>query len=138
MTGSAPTSALARDLLDATARKPARGASIPFPTPSSSRRLVAQPESPVRPHLDEPFNRPITPETPRHNSTIPQTPTTSRRAALMERVRLKSASTPSKGSVQITSRNSEGEEVQRTLGPEDVKRRLLLGRLGNVADAVWM
>jgi hypothetical protein len=56
----------------------------------------------------------------------------------MERVRLKSLTTPSKGSVQITTRNSAGEEVNRIIGPEDVKRRLLLGRLGNVADAVWM
>lgn len=138
---TAPTSALARNLLDSTARKSLSKASdVPFPTPSSSlsRGLPLRPESPVKALLGEPFTRPITPETPRHNTTIPQTPTTSRRAALMERVRLKSLNTPSKGSVQITSRNAEGEEVSRTIGPEDVKRRLLLGRLSGVAEAVWM
>lgn len=146
-----PKSALARDLLDPTARKgktpslmrtPTSGR-LAFPsTPSSSSSVSSsssRPVSPVKALLGDPFSsRPTTPTTPRQNTTVPQTPTTSRRAAFMERVRLKSMNTPSKGAVQVLTRNSEGEEFVRTIGQEDVKKRLLLGRLPNVAEAVWM
>ncbi|KAF8331500.1 uncharacterized protein EI90DRAFT_3058103 [Cantharellus anzutake] len=117
--------------------------SIPFPTPSPS---VKKPPAPARsdllkkPPIPAPalVPRPQTP-TDKQSSEIPETPTTSRRAALSERIRRKSLNTPSKGSVVIKTRDSfSGVETTRTITPEELKRRLVLGRLNSVADSVWM
>jgi hypothetical protein len=148
------TSAQVRSLLDSPSRaglfksptkKPFPTSSIPFPnTPSSlsSSPASSRPVSPVKAlrTSDDPFARPITPDTPRQSSGIPQTPSTSRRQALIERVRLKSLnSTPTvKGSMQIKMRTANGAEIDLTIGPEEVQRRLLLGRLPSVAEAIWM
>lgn len=158
---STPTSARARSLLDTPSsrpsllrsplKKPFPSSSIPFPaTPSSSASssstpVHSRPTSPIKgPQFgDDPFTRPVTPDTPRqNNAAMPQTPSTSsRRQALLERIRLKSLSaTPKKaeGSVQIVQKGVDGVEVERTIGPEEVRRRLLLGRLPGVAEAIWM
>lgn len=109
---------------------------IPFPatpqTPSTS---------PSKSALDLRASRiPHTPRTPSRQkgsgaATEPQTPTTSRRAALYERIRQKSlTSTP-------TGRASDAEpiskEKMRLLGQAELKRRCILGRLDEVAATVW-
>lgn len=155
-----PTSARARSLLDTPSRpsllrspvkKSFPSSSIPFPaTPSSSASsastpVSSRPTSPIKAlqSNDDPFARPVTPDTTRQNAAaVPQTPSTaSRRQALLERIRLKSLTgTPKKvdGSVQIKQKGLDGTEVEKTIGPEEVRRRLLLGRLPGVADAIWM
>ncbi|KAF8293630.1 hypothetical protein DL93DRAFT_2091901, partial [Clavulina sp. PMI_390] len=162
------TSALARTLLDASPHKspfrsrPPEGGLPPIrsstsfplspassissrasmsrtPSPIKSSSLANSLVSPVK-GLDAPFDlrqRPSTPENSRQ-TPVPQTPTTARRAALRERLMQKSQNTPTKGGLQVTSKNADGDEVVHMLAQEDVKRRLLLGRLPDVAQAVWM
>ncbi|KAI0775971.1 hypothetical protein BD413DRAFT_469401 [Trametes elegans] len=81
------------------------------------------------------------PSTPVHQrgsdaATVPQTPTSSRRQALYERVRARSIqNTPTKA-------NPTGAPMSKDfllkLGQEEMRRRCLLGRLGGVAESVWM
>ncbi|KAI9000877.1 hypothetical protein BD414DRAFT_451623 [Trametes punicea] len=81
------------------------------------------------------------PSTPVHQrgpdaATVPQTPTSSRRQALYERVRARSLqNTPTKA-------NPTGAPMSKDLllklGQEEMRRRCLLGRLGGVAESVWM
>ena len=119
---------------------PALGPSIAAQRPSSTSPIKF-PSSKAK--LDDPFVRPHTPETPHQQPDAPPvTPSSSsRRAALFERVRLKSLTTPSKsakGSIEITVRSADGKESIREIGASEIKRRCLLGRLGGVAEAVWM
>ncbi|KAI0352977.1 hypothetical protein OH77DRAFT_1427746 [Trametes cingulata] len=81
------------------------------------------------------------PSTPVHQrgpdaATVPQTPTSSRRQALYERVRARSIqNTPTKA-------NPTGAPMSKDLllklSQEEMRRRCLLGRLGGVAESVWM
>ncbi|PIL37284.1 hypothetical protein GSI_00977 [Ganoderma sinense ZZ0214-1] len=81
------------------------------------------------------------PSTPVHQrgpdaSTVPQTPTSSRRQALYERVRQRSLqNTPTKANP--TGASLSKDELFR-LGQEEMRRRLLLGRLSGIAESVWM
>ncbi|KAI9056543.1 hypothetical protein FKP32DRAFT_1662919 [Trametes sanguinea] len=81
------------------------------------------------------------PSTPVHQrgpdaATVPQTPTSSRRQALYDRIRARSVqNTPTKA-------NPTGAPMSKDLllklGQEEMRRRCLLGRLGGVAESVWM
>lgn len=71
-----------------------------------------------------------------HAATVPQTPTSSRRQALYERVRARSIqNTPTKA-------NPTGAPMSKDqllkLGQEEMRRCCLLGRLSGVAESVWM
>ncbi|TBU46596.1 hypothetical protein BD309DRAFT_915571 [Dichomitus squalens] len=81
------------------------------------------------------------PSTPVHQrgpdaSTVPQTPTSSRRQALYERVRQRSLqNTPTKANPTGAPMS---KDVLFRLGQEEIRRRCLLGRLSGVAESVWM
>ncbi|KAF5333448.1 hypothetical protein D9611_002364 [Ephemerocybe angulata] len=69
--------------------------------------------------------------------TVPQTPTTSRRQALYERIRARSLS---KSPTKTT--HSDGTPMSRDqmlkLGQDEMRRRCLLERLPGIAESVWM
>lgn len=102
---------------------------VPFPpqTPSTHGRTGIQAETPRSSLV------PITP-----SSTHSNTAATPRRAALLERIRLKSFSeeTPSKNGAKREGGNITREQL-KSLGQEEMKRRVLLGRLDEVAATVW-
>ena len=78
----------------------------------------------------------------------PETPSSARRRALYERIRTKSESeSPDKKLVAVTAsvRKSGADaarfrsaSVTKFITPEELRRRCILGRLGGVAEAVWM
>lgn len=71
--------------------------------------------------------------------TVPQTPTTARRQALYERIRQKSiTNSPSKYRLgdHDTPRMSRDQLLK--LSQEETRRKCLLGRLGGVAESIWM
>ncbi|KAF8639795.1 hypothetical protein AX17_001054 [Amanita inopinata Kibby_2008] len=104
--------------------------SLALRTPSSSTASNAEPSSP---------------STPVHQrgkgaSTAPQTPTTSRRQALYERVHQRSLSASPTKSRRIAGGghgNMTQDELLK-LSQEQTRRRCLLGRLNGVAESVWM
>ncbi|CDO76543.1 hypothetical protein BN946_scf184982.g2 [Trametes cinnabarina] len=81
------------------------------------------------------------PSTPVHQrgldaATVPQTPTSSRRQALYDRIRARSVqNTPTKANPTGVPMS---KDVLIRLGQEEMRRRCLLGRLGGVAESVWM
>lgn len=84
------------------------------------------------------------PSTPVHQrgpnaATAPETPSSSRRAALYERIRQKSLNTtsPTKSLPGSKTPTMNKEQLMK-LGQEEMRRRCLLGRLGGVAESVWM
>ncbi|KAI0068925.1 hypothetical protein BV25DRAFT_1986481 [Artomyces pyxidatus] len=145
-----------------------RAFAIPFPitpqskTASGSKDSVLFPQTPSCRSRTEDFTGLLTPQTPSlspsrsdslsdslpstpvhqrgsNAATVPQTPTSSRRQALYERIRQKSiTSTPTKSSSSNTPVGSATRDQLRKLGQEEMRRRVLLGRLGGVAESVWM
>jgi hypothetical protein len=110
------------------------------PTRASASASAAASSSPA----SVPF-----PSTPRHQTgpdaaTAPPTPASSRRQALYDRVRTKSlTATPSKparvfGPGGGTSPTKTTGAQMLKLSQEELRRRVLLGRLGGVAESVWM
>ncbi|KDQ64718.1 hypothetical protein JAAARDRAFT_28363 [Jaapia argillacea MUCL 33604] len=86
------------------------------------------------------------PSTPVHQRgatavTAPDTPSTSRRQALYDRVRQKSLTSsptkPGKGA-DITGGSKLTKDQLLKMSQEETRRRCLLGRLGGVAESVWM
>jgi hypothetical protein len=125
--------------------------SIQFPKTPSRRALLHDltglltPRTPsTSPSRAEPSDS--LPSTPVHQrgsnaATFPQTPTSSRRQALYERIRHKSLTsspvkTPSK-SKDITGGKLSRDQLLK-LSQEEMRRRVLLGRLEGVAESVWM
>ncbi|KAH9071695.1 hypothetical protein EDB83DRAFT_2365423 [Lactarius deliciosus] len=125
--------------------------SIQFPKTPSRRALLEDltglltPRTPLTsPSKAEPSDS--LPSTPVHQrgsnaATVPQTPTSSRRQALYERIRHKSlTSTPVK--TPSKSKGVTGGKLSRDqllkLSQEEMRRRVLLGRLDGVAESVWM
>ncbi|EIN10577.1 hypothetical protein PUNSTDRAFT_39734, partial [Punctularia strigosozonata HHB-11173 SS5] len=101
-------------------------------TPSSSSSVLSTPVA--------------FPSTPRHQTGGElATPSTARRQALYDRVRQKSlTSTPSKtpssrsrAAAALDGTSTPREGMQR-LAQEELRRRVLLGRLAGVAESVWM
>lgn len=130
---------------------PIATSSVQFPKTPSRRALLDDltglltPRTPsVSPSKTEPGDSLLS--TPVHQrgssaDTAPQTPTSSRRQALYERIRQRSltntpAKTPSK------SKDIPGGKLSRDqllkLSQEEMRRRVLLGRLEGVAESVWM
>ena len=101
------------------------------------------PKTPARKRLQSEGSDTL-PTTPVHQrgpdaQTAPSTPSTSRRQALYDRVRLKSlTSTPVKvKSAEVAGGKLTRDQIQK-LGQEEIRRRCLLGRLGGVAESTWM
>lgn len=119
--------------------------SIKFPQ-TPSRRSAAK--TPLTPHTLSPSgsnlerSRPSTPVQQRGNDafTAPRTPTTARQLAIYERVRQRSLSaSPTK--VRTLPSDSLGvmsQDYLLKLGQEEIRRRCLLGRLGGIAESIWM
>jgi len=131
-------------------------------TPSSRGEKLASGSGRVTPTFS--LKRPVdlTPKTPTHrrgnnneptssntSAAEPETPTSARRRALYERIRTKSESeSPDKKLIAVTAsvRKKSGTDaarfrstsVTKLITPEELRRRCILGRLGSVAEAVWM
>ncbi|OCH90719.1 hypothetical protein OBBRIDRAFT_754510 [Obba rivulosa] len=140
--------------------------SILFPQTPSSRREPQTPSSrqsrtdsllglltpstPRTPSLSSGRTTPVStpsasvPSTPVHQRgpnavTVPQTPTSSRRQALYERVRQRSlTASPTKGGAGDTPGSKVTKDQLLKLSQEEIRRRCLLGRLSGVAESVWM
>ncbi|KAL0582001.1 hypothetical protein V5O48_000059 [Marasmius crinis-equi] len=77
------------------------------------------------------------PSTPTESESVPQTPTTSRRQALYERIRQRSLSaSPSKQRDGLAAKLSKDQMLKAS--QDELRQRCLLGRLGGVAESVWM
>lgn len=123
-------------------------AKVPFPaTPSTVRTTRIMPATPKTPRtstlsFSSDSSRPSTPVHQKGSdaTTAPETPSTSRRAALAERLRKKSEvqvqATPSRARISTTQRMTRDELLK--LSQEETRRRCLLGRLGGVAESIWM
>ncbi|KAJ7047513.1 hypothetical protein C8F04DRAFT_1216821 [Mycena alexandri] len=118
--------------------------SVAFPqTPSSrSNRLAPQltPRTP-KTSLSEALSQPSTPVHQRGATaqTVPQTPTSSRREALYERLRQRSLSaSPTKAASSDVKGGKLTRDQILKMGQDELRRRCLLGRLGGVAESVWM
>ncbi|KAF9534145.1 hypothetical protein CPB83DRAFT_781430 [Crepidotus variabilis] len=147
------------------AKKPARNLSaIPFPTLSSNspikgggllfpqtprhdRIASLPPQTPSE--LGSPSKETSDPSTPHRkgaDDSPAQTPSTARRQALLERVRQRSLSmsptkSPSKAAAAALARfgdPSMSRDQVFKLSQEAMRRRCLLGRLGGIADSIWM
>lgn len=127
--------------------------SVPFPcTPSSRHRPdstfdLLTPTSSRTPSssFSTPSASSSVPSTPVHQkgptaATVPATPTSSRRQALYERVRQKSLlATPTKAAPGLDGKTPRMTKDQLLkLSQEETRRRCLLGRLGGVAESIWM
>ncbi|EIW82428.1 hypothetical protein CONPUDRAFT_89848 [Coniophora puteana RWD-64-598 SS2] len=137
---------------------------VPSPTKArlSQTNIIAFPKTPTTQRiLPKEENGLLTPKTPARTrddsdvsvsgvstpvhqrgpeaETAPKTPSTSRRQALYERIRHKSlTSTPSKPkSSEVPGSKLTREQIQK-LGQDEIRRRCLLGRLGGVAESIWM
>ncbi|KAI0092605.1 hypothetical protein BDY19DRAFT_1054098 [Irpex rosettiformis] len=108
-----------------------------FSTPTSSR-------TPSTSFCDTPSSSSSIPSTPqRENDSTPQTPSSSRRAALYERIRQRSLSTTTPTKVNPFNKNftpkpGMSKDALLKLSQEEMRRRCLLGRLSGVAESVWM
>ncbi|KAI0033782.1 hypothetical protein K488DRAFT_47046 [Vararia minispora EC-137] len=85
---------------------------------------------------------PVTPVAQRgaNAATVPQTPTSSRRQALYDRIRDKALSSPTKSPTknkEIPNTRLSRIELLK-LSQDEMRRRVLLGRLGSVAESIWM
>ncbi|KAL4081759.1 hypothetical protein V8B97DRAFT_1925018 [Scleroderma yunnanense] len=122
---------------------------LTFPqTPSSRHRHpnplagLLTPKTPARQRVESDADSlPTTPASQRGPAaeTAPATPSTSRRQALYERVRLRSLTTsPTKTKdAEVAGSKLTKAQIQK-MGQEEIRRRCLLGRLGGVAESVWM
>ncbi|KAG7097123.1 hypothetical protein E1B28_004501 [Marasmius oreades] len=106
-----------------------------FPsTPSShadnSVKLLPRTPTTSNASVDEMLSTPT-------ESGTPQTPTTSRRQALYERIRQRSLSaSPTKQRDGLTAKMSQDQMLK--LSQDEMRQRCLLGRLGGMAESVWM
>ncbi|KAJ7638682.1 hypothetical protein FB45DRAFT_740643 [Roridomyces roridus] len=122
--------------------------SIAFPqTPSSRGNGTAPGLTPRTPRtsVTAPDNEVVSqPCTPAHRrtgaaTTVPQTPSTSRRDALYERLRQRSLSaSPTKAASSEVKGGTLTRDQMLKMGQEELRRRCLLGRLGGIAESVWM
>ncbi|KAJ7283790.1 hypothetical protein C8J57DRAFT_1447794 [Mycena rebaudengoi] len=127
-------------------KSPSKG-SVFFPqTPSSRSNRSATELTPRTPttsltSTSEILSQPSTPVHQRgaNATTVPSTPTSSRRQALYERVRQRSlTASPTKAlSSEVTGGKLTRDQMFK-MGQDELRRRCLLGRLGGVAESVWM
>jgi hypothetical protein len=154
-----PPSSPSRSLSKSPTKKVLRDFAVPFPvlaSKSPTKTSMLYPKTPRHNRTDR--SALLTPRTPasstKHDvfdpstpvhqkgsnaSTAPETPTTSRRQALYERVRQRSlTASPTKGlSNEVTGGKLTRDQMLK-LGQEEMRRRCLLGRLSGVAESVWM
>jgi hypothetical protein len=102
--------------------------SIPLQTPSTKLSPVAVPSTPVHQKGS--------------GDTLARTPSTSRREALLERVRQRSLSaSPTKihkvRKLQLDETKMTKDQMLK-LSQDALRHRCLLGRLGGVAESIWM
>lgn len=118
-------SPLKRSSIQSAALITPKKSSVPFPTPDQTPETSLGSGS-----------GPSTPQKDRDS----RTPSTARRDALRERIRQRSVQangSPTKGTVTVTlGTEKDGTPRQKLVGPEELKRRLILGRLENIAECV--
>ena len=136
-------------------KSPTKRSALQFPqTPSRRDRILAPTSDGAPPQTpssvsSSPSKTDSVPSTPVHqkgdNSTVLQTPSTSRRQALYERVRQRSMSkSPTKSSHLGGDKSDKAMTPSMTrdqmlkLQQEELRRRCLLGRLAGVAESIWM
>ncbi|KAJ6539203.1 hypothetical protein B0H19DRAFT_1177679 [Mycena capillaripes] len=122
--------------------------SVVFPqTPSSRSNRPATELTPRTPRtsvssVSELLSQPSTPVHQRGAAaqTVPQTPSSSsRREALYERLRQRSLSaSPTKAASSEVQGGKLTRDQMLKMGQDELRRRCLLGRLGGVAESVWM
>ncbi|KAI0796544.1 hypothetical protein C8Q75DRAFT_802238 [Abortiporus biennis] len=109
--------------------------SLLTPTSRTPRSVLATPSS----------SSSSVPSTPVHQRgpnaiTAPETPTTSRRQALYDRIRERQLlATPTKASSAsggVTPKMTKDQLIK--LGQDEMRRKCLLGRLSGVAESIWM
>ncbi|KAJ7742449.1 hypothetical protein DFH07DRAFT_41468 [Mycena maculata] len=122
--------------------------SIAFPqTPSSRLNRPTTELTPRTPRtslvasISEVVSQPSTPVHQRGvtAATVPQTPRSSRREALYERLRQRSLTvSPTKAASSEVSGGKLTRDQMLKMGQDELRRRCLLGRLGGIAESVWM
>ncbi|KAJ7596609.1 hypothetical protein C8J56DRAFT_291709 [Mycena floridula] len=122
--------------------------SVPFPRTPSYRDhhdemapLTLRTPSTSGASISEILSVPSTPVHQRVSSTAtpPQTPTSARRQALYERVRQRSlTASPTKNLSSTLMGGKLTRDQMQKLSQDEMRRRCLLGRLGGVAEGVWM
>lgn len=126
---------------------PAKKSSILFPQTPSRRQRDELPDSgpPQTPSSknSSPSKDISAPPTPIHqrevNNTPIQTPSTSRRQALYERIRQRSLSaSPTKTPRNETTGAKMTRDQMLKMSQDELRRRCLLGRLSGVAESIWM
>ncbi|KAG8883038.1 hypothetical protein FRB97_007303 [Tulasnella sp. 331] len=100
---------------------------VPFPTPDQTPDPVAS------------SSTSSVPSTPQKDRDV-RTPSTARRDALKERIRQRSLQTngsPTKGSVVVTlGTEKDGTPREKLVSRQELKRRLVLGRLESIAECI--
>ncbi|KAJ6599209.1 hypothetical protein DFH09DRAFT_1356304 [Mycena vulgaris] len=121
--------------------------SVPFPqTPSSRLNRPATELTPRTPKTSlasasEVLSQPSTPVHQRGATavTVPKTPSSSRREALYERLRQRSlTASPTKAASSEVTGGKLSRDQMLKMGQDELRRRCLLGRLGGIAESVWM
>ncbi|KAJ7276252.1 hypothetical protein B0H12DRAFT_1005470 [Mycena haematopus] len=115
--------------------------SVAFPqTPSSRLNHLATELTSRTPRtsVSEVVSQPCTPRREVTTETVPKTPS-SRREALYERIRQRSLSaSPTKAASSEVNGGKLTRDQLLKMGQDEMRRRCLLGRLGGVAESVWM
>ncbi|KAG6880308.1 hypothetical protein C0992_000085 [Termitomyces sp. T32_za158] len=126
-------------------KSPTKSSSVLFPKTPSRRdgTDLFSPRTPAT-SVNSDYDDVFDPQTPTHQkgknaTTVPQTPTSSRRQALYDRVRQKSLiASPTKTPSNEVKGGKLTRDQMLKMGQEEMRRRCLLGRLGGVAESVWM
>ncbi|KIY49504.1 hypothetical protein FISHEDRAFT_41731 [Fistulina hepatica ATCC 64428] len=122
-------------------KTPTKRSTIPFPSPA---RSSASPFPQTPRHRAKESVEISVPSTPVHQRgtqapTFPETPSSSRRRALYERIRQKSlTASPSKSPLKGSAGSTLTRDQMLKLSQDEMRRRCLLGRLSGVAESVWM
>ncbi|KAF8165183.1 hypothetical protein B0H34DRAFT_647751 [Crassisporium funariophilum] len=128
-------------------KSPSKRSSVLFPqTPSRRDRsdsLLSSEAQRTPSSVNSSPSRESVPSTPTHqrgsDDTPGQTPSTSRRQALYERVRQRSLSmSPTKTPRNVGTGTSMTRDEMLKMSQDEMRRRCLLGRLGGVAESIWM
>ncbi|KAF8803671.1 hypothetical protein BYT27DRAFT_7194998 [Phlegmacium glaucopus] len=132
-----------------TSKSPLKKSSILFPQTPSRRDQLGKSVTTDRPQTPSssntsPFKDSSVPSTPKHQTgsstgTPGTTPSTSRRQALYERVRQRSLSmSPTKAPRPDGTTPSMTRDQMLKMSQDEMRQRCLLGRLGGVAESIWM
>ncbi|KAJ7699936.1 hypothetical protein B0H17DRAFT_925654 [Mycena rosella] len=134
-------------LTSSTGPKSPTKSSVAFPqTPSSRSNRPTTELTPRTPKTSVASASEVIPEpsTPVHQrgptaATVPKTPSSSRRDALYERLRQRSlTASPTKAASSEVAGGKLTRDQMLKMGQDELRRRCLLGRLGGVAESVWI